>query len=382
MSVPAAGPILPPAMLGVLGGGQLGRFFVIAARQMGYRVVVLDPDRGSPAGALADRHLAADYQDRAALDELSASCAAITTEFENVPAESMAYLARTRRVAPSADCVAVAQDRIREKAALAAHGFPVGAYAPVLAEADLDRADLYPGILKRARFGYDGKGQARVASPAEGRAAWKAFDGAPCVLERKVTLDCEVSVVVARGADGATAPFAVAENRHLNGILDVSIVPARVDDALAAEAQAMAARLAGVLGYVGVLGVEFFVSGGRLLVNEIAPRPHNSGHYTIEACATSQYVQQVRALCGLPLGDARLLSPAVMVNVLGDAWPAGGAPDWAAVLAEPRARLHLYGKESARPGRKMGHFTVLDAERDRAVATALALRARLGIGDA
>ena len=374
-------PLLPPATLGVLGGGQLGRFFVIAARQMGYRVMVLDPDPASPAGALADRHLAAEYEDRAALDALARACAAITTEFENVPAESLAWLAQRCRVAPSADCVAIAQDRIREKATLAAHGFPLGAYAPVLAEADLARADLYPGILKRARFGYDGKGQARVASPAEARAAWRAFDGAPCVLERQVALEAEVSVVVARGADGATVPFPVAENRHRQGILDVSIVPARVADALAREAQAMAARLAGAIGYVGVLGVEFFVADGRLLVNEIAPRPHNSGHYTLEACATSQFEQQVRALCGLPLGDARLASPATMVNLLGDLWRSDEDPDWAVVLGEPRAHLHLYGKAAARPGRKMGHFTVLDAAPDGAVDAALALRARLGIAD-
>ncbi len=373
-------PILPPATLGVLGGGQLGRFFVIAARQMGYRVTVLDPDAESPAGALGDRHIAAKFDDRAALDALAADCAAITTEFENVPAESMAYLARSRRVAPSAECVAISQDRVREKAALAKHGFPLGAYANIERDADLDRAELYPAVLKRARFGYDGKGQARVASPAEARKAWSAFERAPCVLERLLALDCEVSVVVARGEDGATAPFTVAENRHRHGILDVSIAPARVGAALAGEAQAMAAKLAGALGYVGVLGVEFFVSKGRLLVNEIAPRPHNSGHYTIEACVTSQYAQQVRALCGLPLGEARLLSPAVMVNVLGDAWR-NGDPPWDAVFAEPRAKLHLYGKASARPGRKMAHITVLDAEIERALEAALALRARLGIGD-
>ncbi len=373
-------PILPPATLGVLGGGQLGRFFVIAARQMGYRVTVLDPDAESPAGALADRHLAARFDDRAALDALAAECAAITTEFENVPAESLAYLARSRRVAPSAECVAISQDRIREKAALSAHGFPVGAYTNVSSAADLDRGELYPAVLKRARFGYDGKGQARVASPTEARKAWSGFDRVPCVLERLLALECEVSVVVARGEDGATAPFAVAENRHRHGILDVSIVPARVEPALAREAQAMAARLAEALGYIGVLGVEFFVAEGRLLVNEIAPRPHNSGHYTIEACVTSQYAQQVRALCALPLGDARLLSPAVMVNVLGDAWR-DGDPPWQAVFAEPRAKLHLYGKASARPGRKMAHVTVLDAELERALAAALALRSRLGIGD-
>lgn len=373
-------PILPSATLGVLGGGQLGRFFVIAARQMGYRVTVLDPDPESPAGGLADRHIAAAYDDRAALDRLAADCAAITTEFENVPAESMAYLARACRVAPGASCVAVSQDRIREKAALDQAGFPVGPYAAVTRETDLERADLYPGVLKRARFGYDGKGQARVASPEAARRAWAAFDRAPCVLERMLRLDCEVSVVVARGDDGATAAFSVAENRHRHGILDVSIAPARVDATLAREAQAMAARLAAVLGYVGVLAVEFFIAEGRLLVNEIAPRPHNSGHYTMEACVTSQYAQQLRALCGLPLGDVRLLSPAVMVNVLGDAWRAG-EPPWAEVLAEPRAKLHLYGKRSARPGRKMAHITVLDAQIERALEAALALRARLGIGD-
>ena len=379
-STPAAGVILPPAMLGVLGGGQLGRFFVIAARQMGYRVAVLDPDPESPAGALADLHLAVGFEDRGALDELAARCEAITTEFENVPAASLAYLATRRRVAPAAECVAISQDRIREKAALAANGFPIGAYAPIEREADLERTELYPAILKRARFGYDGKGQARVATPQAAREAWSGFEGAPCVLERQLALDCEVSVVVARGQDGATVPFTVAENRHRHGILDVSIAPARVAEPLAREAQALAERLAGVLGYVGVLGVEYFVTGGKLLVNEIAPRPHNSGHYTIEACVTSQYAQQVRALCGLPLGDARLLSPAVMVNVLGEAWNAG-EPDWHAVLAEPRAKLHLYGKTSARPGRKMAHITVLDAERERALEVALALRARLGIVD-
>lgn len=376
----AAAPILPPATLGVMGGGQLGRFFVIAAREMGYRVVVLDPEHASPAGALADRHLAAAYDDAAALDELARACAAVTIEFENVPAESLARLAGRTRVAPSPDCVAVSQDRIREKAACAAHGLPVGPYAPIAVEGDLERLELYPAVLKRARFGYDGKGQARVASPAEARAAWRDLGCAPCVLERQLDLDCELSVVLARGADGATAPFTVAENRHRHGILDVSIAPARVAPALAAQAQAMAGRLAAAMGYVGVLGVEFFVSGGRLLVNEIAPRPHNSGHYTLDACATSQYQQQVRALCGLPLGDARLLCPAVMVNVLGEAWGAG-EPDWSAVLAEPGAKLHLYGKAEPRPGRKMGHFTVLDADPARALEAALALRARLGIGD-
>jgi 5-(carboxyamino)imidazole ribonucleotide synthase len=372
-------PILPPAWLGVLGGGQLGRFFVVAARHMGYRVAVLDPHPDSPAGALAHRHLAAPYDDRAALEELASLCAAVSTEFENVPSDSLAFLAGRLRVAPSADCVATAQDRIREKAAMRALGLPVGAYAPVQHEEDLAHPELYPGVLKTARLGYDGKGQARVASPGEALRAWQALHRVPCVLERQLDLEREVSAIVARGADGETRAFAIAENRHRNGILDVSIVPARIAPALAEEARALAARLAAGLSYEGVLAVEFFVVGGKLLVNEIAPRPHNSGHYTLDACAASQYVQQVRALCGLPLADERLLSAATMVNLLGDLWQ-GGEPDWRRVLDEPRAKLYLYGKPSARPGRKMGHYTVLDADGGKALEVALALRARLGIG--
>jgi 5-(carboxyamino)imidazole ribonucleotide synthase len=373
-------PILPPAWLGVLGGGQLGLFFVVAARQMGYRVAVLDPERDSPAGAFANRHFAAPYDDRAALQELAGLCAAVTTEFENVPADSLAHLAGRIRVAPSAQCVATAQDRIREKAAVQAIGLPVGPYAPIEREADFARAELYPGVLKTARFGYDGKGQARVESQAEAVRAWEGMRRVPCVLEKRLELEREVSAIVARGCDGETRVFAIAENRHRHGILDVSTVPARISSSLADEARTFAARLASGLSYEGVLGVEFFVVGGRLLVNEMAPRPHNSGHYTMDACAASQYAQQVRALCGLPLGDERLLSPATMVNLLGDLW-VSTEPAWRDVLAEARAHLYLYGKSSARPGRKMGHFTVLDADPARALETALALRAKLGIRD-
>jgi 5-(carboxyamino)imidazole ribonucleotide synthase len=371
-------PILPPAWLGVLGGGQLGRFFVVAARHMGYRVAVLDPAPHSPAGALADRHLVAPYDDRSALQELAALCAAVTTEFENVPAESLSFLAQRIRVAPSAECVATAQDRVREKAAMRSFGLPVGPYAPIEREKDFAQSDLYPGVLKTARLGYDGKGQARVASQAEAVRAWDAFQRVPCVLEKRLELELEVSAIVARSADGETRVFAVAENHHRHGILDVSIVPARVTPALTEEARTLAARLAAGLSYEGVLGVEFFVVGGKLLVNEIAPRPHNSGHYTLDACAASQYVQQVRALSGLPLGDERLLSPATMVNLLGDLWN-GGEPDWRRVFDEPRAKLYLYGKPSARPGRKMGHYTVLDADPQKALDAALALRTKLGI---
>jgi 5-(carboxyamino)imidazole ribonucleotide synthase len=371
--------IFPDAMLGMLGGGQLGRMFALAAHTMGYRVTVLDPDPLSPAGAIADVHLKAAYQDREALEQLADTCLAVTTEFENVPADSLRWLATHCTVRPAGDAVAVAQDRVREKRFLAGSGFPVAPFAVVERTADLDRIDssLLPGILKRARFGYDGKGQARVATPHEAGAAFVAMGSETCVLERRVELQCEVSVVVARGADGETRTFPVSENRHRNGILDVSIVPARVTAALAAKAEAAAAAVAEKLDYCGVLAVEFFVTtDGALLANEIAPRPHNSGHYTIDACATSQFEQQVRTLCGLPLGDTRLLSPVAMVNLLGDVWQ-HGTPAWDRIFRLPGARLHLYGKHEARPGRKMGHYTVLGATADAALARALEVQRAL-----
>jgi 5-(carboxyamino)imidazole ribonucleotide synthase len=369
----------PDAMLGMLGGGQLGRMFTLAAHSMGYRVAVLDPDSRSPAGAIADVHLKAAYQDREALQHLADTCVAVTTEFENVPADSLRRLAAHCTVRPTGDSVAVAQDRIREKRFLTDNGFEVAPYVAIERAEDCDRieAALLPGILKRARFGYDGKGQARVASVEEVRAAYVALGSEACVLEKRVSLACEVSVVAARGADGATRSFPVAENQHRDGILDVSIVPARVSAELAHRAEAAAQAVAVKLDYRGVLAVEFFVTtDGALLVNEIAPRPHNSGHYTIDACTTSQFEQQVRTLCGLPLGDTRLLSPVVMVNLLGDVWQ-GGQPAWDAVFGCPDAKLHLYGKHEARRGRKMGHYTVLGADADDALAKALAIRAQL-----
>jgi 5-(carboxyamino)imidazole ribonucleotide synthase len=369
----------PDAMLGMLGGGQLGRMFTLAAHSMGYRVAVLDPDRSSPAGAIADVHLRAAYQDREALQQLADSCVAVTTEFENVPADSLRWLAAHCTVRPTGDSVAVAQDRIREKRFLTQNGFAVAPYVVIERVEDCNRVDatLLPGILKRARFGYDGKGQARVATTDDVRAAFLSLGSEACVLERQVSLAAEVSVVAARGADGATRSFPVAENQHRNGILDVSIVPARVGADVEQQAQACAQAVAVKLGYCGVLAVEFFMTAdGELLVNEIAPRPHNSGHYTIDACATSQFEQQVRTLCGLPLGDTRLLSPVVMVNLLGEVWQ-GGPPAWDAVFACPEAKLHLYGKHEARPGRKMGHYTVLGADADDALAKALAIRAKL-----
>ncbi len=366
-------------MLGMLGGGQLGRMFTLAAHSMGYRVTVLDPDPLSPAGAIADVHLKAAYQDVEALQQLADTCEAVTTEFENVPADSLRWLASHCAVRPAGDAVAIAQDRAKEKNFVRACGIEVAPFAVIETAADLDAVapELFPGILKRARFGYDGKGQARVANCAEAKQAFAAMGTETCVLEQRIDLACEISAVVARGADGTGRAFPVAENRHRMGILDVSIVPARVSPELARRAADWALKIAERLNYCGVLAVEFFVTRrGELLVNEMAPRPHNSGHYTIDACATSQFEQQVRTLCGLPLGDTRLLSPVAMVNLLGEAWQRG-APQWDRVLALPEAKLHLYGKHEARAGRKMGHFCVLGDRIDDALARAEAVRAAL-----
>jgi 5-(carboxyamino)imidazole ribonucleotide synthase len=376
--------ILPPATLGMLGGGQLARFFVIAAHEMGYKVVVLDPDRHSPAGLLADRHLCTAYDDAAALDEMARSCVAVTTEFENVPARTLEVLARTVQVHPSARAVAVCQHRVSEKDFLRDHGFPHAPYAAIDAEEDIPPLDsgLYPGILKVARFGYDGKGQARVDSPDAALSAFHKFGGEQCVLEKRLSLDYEVSVVLARDARGNVAAFPTVENRHRHGILDVTIAPAPAPADVRDGAQMLALGVAEKLDYVGTLGVEFFVSGGRLYVNEMAPRPHNSGHYTLDACFTNQFEQQVRALCGLPLGNPHQHSAAVMVNLLGDVWPGGGQPKWDRLFAHPDLRLHLYGKREARPGRKMGHFTVIGTAPEKVIETALRARAEIGIQDA
>jgi len=373
--------ILPPAMLGMLGGGQLGRFFVIAAHEMGYKVTVLDPDKNSPAGRIADVHLCAAYDDAAALRQLSETCAAVTTEFENVPAATLEHLAQHCTVRPSASAVAIAQHRVSEKTFFRDAGLPVGVFEVINSEADLpaDDSAIYPAVLKVARFGYDGKGQARVKNREEAREAFARFKQETCVLEQMLALDYEVSVVLARDAQGKVAAFPLAENSHLNGILDVTIAPARATEVIKAKAQALAVEIAEKLDYVGVLGVEFFVSGGKLLVNEMAPRPHNSGHYTIDACVTNQFEQQVRALTGLPLGDSHLHSHAVMVNILGDVWK-GAEPAWDKSLAHPNLKLHLYGKHEARPGRKMGHFTVLGRDTESTLNQALIARAELGIG--
>ena len=380
--------ITAPAMLGMLGGGQLGRFFVIAAHELGYQVTVLDPDKNSPAGKIADCHICADYGDAAALKQMAKTCAAVTTEFENVPASTLEKLAKSLIVRPSAACVAIAQNRVLEKNFIKHAGLPVAPFAVINVENDLpqDGSDLYPAILKVARFGYDGKGQARVKNQFEALQAFNEFKQEICVLEQMLPLDLEVSVVLARDTAGNIAAFPTAENSHLNGILDVSIVPARCSKVINANAQALAKKLAEKLNYVGVLGVEFFLVGKQLLVNEIAPRPHNSGHYTIDACVTNQFEQQVRVMTGLPLGSAAQHTNAVMVNILGDSWFTGDRSDalepaWNKALSHANLKLHLYSKHEPRKARKMGHFTVVDKDVRIALNTALIARSELHIGE-
>ena len=378
---PRATPFIAPgATLGVMGGGQLARMFVHAAQQMGYSTAVLDADPASPAGVVAHHHVRTEYLDPRGLAELAETCAAITTEFENVPARALATLAERRPVAPGAAAVAICQDRAAEKAHFARSGVPCAPYAVLESVGQLVSvgADLLPGILKTARLGYDGKGQMRVESRAELASGWAALGGVACVLEKMLPLAHEISVIVARGADGAVVSLPVQQNLHRDGILAVTQVPAP-DVAADVQDRAVenARRIAAELGYVGVLCVEFFVlADGSLVANEMAPRPHNSGHYSIDACDLSQFDLQVRTLTGTPLVAPRLHSPCVMLNLLGDLWfdaagePREAGPDWLGVLALTGVHLHLYGKAQPRPGRKMGHLTVTAESSARAVAVA------------
>ena len=376
-----------PATLGVMGGGQLGRMFVQAAQRMGYLTAVLDPDPTSPAGLVSPYHIQADYLDEQGLAQLMQRSSAITTEFENVPAAALVTLGSQRPVAPSADAVAICQDRAMEKAHFKLSGVPCAPHAVITTAEQLQAVgeDLLPGILKTARLGYDGKGQVRVNTRSELAAAWNELQQAACVLEALLPLDREISVVLARNAQGDVVSFPVQENLHRQGILAVTQVPApHVPEPVQQQALAAAHALAASMGYVGVLCVEFFVlKDGRLVANEMAPRPHNSGHYTVDACDVSQFDLQVRTLAGLPLVQPSLLAPAVMLNLLGDVWfdEAGAArtPPWAAVLALPGVHLHLYGKLSARRGRKMGHLTVTAATSAQAREVALQACALLGM---
>ncbi len=377
--------IAPGQWLGLLGGGQLGRMFAMAAQSLGYKVCVVDPDPASPAAAVCDDHLLAAYDDEQALAELASRCRAVTIEFENVPAAALRRLGGDVLLRPAADSVAVAQDRVFEKRSMIGNGIEVGPHRVIERIDDLEGAPnaLFPGILKTARLGYDGKGQMAVASRKDAVEAWTRLGRVACVLEKRLTLLREVSCIISRGVDGNAAVFPLIENQHRDGILAVSIAPARVSRQVAAKAAEIAHKIASALNYVGVLCVEMFVvDAERLLVNEIAPRPHNSGHFTIDACAASQFEQQVRALCGMPLASTAQLVPAVMLNVLGDIWFRRGdrrEPPWHDVLAISGAKLHLYGKSEPRPGRKMGHVTCLGASVEDALERAVAVAAVLGI---
>jgi 5-(carboxyamino)imidazole ribonucleotide synthase len=388
---PTHGRILPgtlvhgqPATLGVMGGGQLGRMFVHAAQRMGYFTAVLDPDAASPAGLVSHHHIQTAYLDEQGLAQLMQRSAAITTEFENVPAPALRTLGAHRPVAPAADAVAIAQDRAQEKAHFVRCGVPVAPHAVIETQDQLAAVaeTLLPGILKTSRLGYDGKGQVRVTTRAELAAAWDELKRVPCVLEQMLPLAAECSVIVARGADGQIVNFPVQRNLHRHGILAVTEVhEGNVPADVAAQAVAATKSIAEGLQYVGVLCVEFFIlEDHTLVVNEMAPRPHNSGHYTIDACDHSQFDLQVRTLAGLPLPQPRLHSPAIMLNLLGDIWLAyDGVPPWDQVLALPGTHLHLYGKLDAKAGRKMGHLNITGTTVDEVRATALAAARILGI---
>ena len=375
--------IVPGATLGVMGGGQLARMFVHAAQQMGYATAVLDADPTSPAGLVAHHHIRSDYLDVQGLAQLADCCAAVTTEFENVPAGALELLAERLPVAPAAAAVAICQDRAAEKAHFARSGVACAPHAVIASVDDLAAIDddLLPGILKTARLGYDGKGQVRVRTRAELATGWAQLGSVTCVLEKMLPLAREISVIVARGANDDVVHLPVQQNLHRDGILAVTTVPAP-DVAADARDRAIASaqQVARTLGYVGVLCVEFFVlQDGSLVANEMAPRPHNSGHHSLDACDVSQFDLQVRAMTGAPLVAPRQHSPCVMLNLLGDLWPAQGQPDWVAVLALPGAHLHLYGKTEARPGRKMGHLTLTAATAEQADRTARDAAALLGI---
>jgi 5-(carboxyamino)imidazole ribonucleotide synthase len=373
--------IIPPgSTVGVLGSGQLGRMFAIAARRMGYRVHTLSPDDDTPTGQVADREVKAAYDDLDAVRDFARGVDVVTFEFENVSAAATRAAEEHAPVRPAGAVLHTTQHRLREKGFLAGAGFPVAPFAPIRSLAGLQAALAEigaPAVLKTAGWGYDGKGQVKIGAPGEAAAAWEVIGGQEAVLEAFVDFEREVSVVAARGLDGAFAHFGVIENRHRNHILDVSTAPAAVPPGVEREAVEIARGILEGLEVVGVLCVEMFLTrDGRLLVNELAPRPHNSGHLTSDACVTSQFEQQLRAICGLPLGSTELLRPAAMANLLGDLW-AGGEPDWAAACAFPDVKLHLYGKAAARPGRKMGHLTAMAPTPEEAMRKVLAARQAL-----
>ena len=372
--------IPPGSTIGVLGGGQLGRMFAMAARRLGYRVHTLAPDDDTPTGQVADLEINASYDDLDAIRAFAQGVDVVTFEFENVSAAAAAAAEAHAIVRPNGRALAIAQHRIREKTFLADHGIPVAPFAPIRTDADLAAAATSvgcPAVLKTASFGYDGKGQVMVSAPGDLTAAWASLGKPEAILEAFVDLDREISVIGARSVGGEWSHFAPIENAHARHILDVSTAPAHVPATTAGMAVDITRHVMEALEYIGILCIEFFVArDGRLLVNEIAPRPHNSGHLTFDACRTSQFEQQLRAICGLPLGSPELLQPAAMANLLGDVW-ARGAPNWAAALAFPDVKLHLYGKSLPRSGRKMGHLTALAATPGEAKARVLSARQAL-----
>ncbi len=374
---------LPPSTIGILGGGQLGRMLALEARRSGYRVVVLtDEPKGCPAGQFADVELNGSYTDAALLGRFLEQVDVVTAEFENIPDECLRAVEAVKPLRPGRMAIYTAQHREREKLFLREHGIACAPFGIVEDLEGLEKAVAElgrPCVIKTAAFGYDGKGQAKVMGETVLVEVWKAFEGAHAVVEQWVPFVMEVSVVGARGMDGSMAVHGVVENEHADHILDVSIAPARVSAAVEREALKLWEAVAVGLDYVGTMAVEMFVTGsGEVMVNEIAPRPHNSGHHTIDACGTNQFLQQMRAVCGLPLGDAGLRTPAVMVNLLGDVWPEPEVhPDWSPVLEHPRAKLHLYGKEQARAKRKMGHFTVVGEEVEAVLKEAREMQGRL-----
>jgi 5-(carboxyamino)imidazole ribonucleotide synthase len=373
-------PILPGAAIGVLGSGQLGRMFAIAARRMGYRVHTLSPEFDTPTGQISDLEINASYDDLDAVRDFARNVAAVTFEFENVPAATAAAAAEKAPVRPAGEILHITQHRLREKTYLAKHGFPVTRFATVSTREELTNAIAsvgLPAILKTAGFGYDGKGQFRISTPHDADAAWQGIGGQEAVLEAMVDCECEMSVVAVRNERGDFRHYGAFRNDHVGGILDVTIAPAPILEPAAREAVNIARCVMEELQVVGVLCTEFFLArDGRLLINELAPRPHNSGHLTIDACVTSQFEQQLRAVCGLPLGSTYQARPAAMANLLGDLWTPR-EPDWTAALTIPDARLHLYGKAQARPGRKMGHLTACEATIAEAEAIVRHARERL-----
>ena len=376
-----SGPVLPGAMLGMLGGGQLGRMFALAARRMGYRVAVFAPEGDTPAGQVADREIRAAYEDLDAVQRFAQEVEVISFEFENVPAITTEAAARHAPVRPAGSLLETTQDRLREKTALRGLGLPVADFAAISSADDLEPAALQVagrGVLKTAASGYDGKGQRRIESPAELAEAWKRLGSQRAVLEAWVPFEREISVVGVRGLDGSVELYDPVENAHSHHILDVSTLPARISDATRHSAREIARTVLQELEVVGVLCVEMFaLPNGELLVNELAPRPHNSGHLTIDAHEVSQFEQQVRAICGLPLGSTRpTVAAAAMVNLMGELW-LKGEPNWAGALAVPGIRLHLYGKDQPRRGRKMGHLVGTGETLDEVEQRALQARSAL-----